>query len=147
MNGAVDAVKAACAANYDAWKGDCSGFAKAVAAALGVQLAGMANDIVNTLRAADGIWTPLANGPAAAAAAAGGLLVLAGLRGDELAAPQVHGHVVVVVKGAPLNRDLYPFAYWGSLGAQPGYDQTINWAWTLDDLPKVSYASTPIVAG
>jgi len=145
MNGAVDAVKAACAANYQQYKGDCSGFAKAVAAALGVPLQGMADDIVNTLRAG-GPWTPLADGPAAAAAAAAGLLVLAGLRGDELKVPQQHGHVVVVVTGAPLNRGLYPFAYWGSLGAQPGFDQTINWAWTLDDLPNVSYASTPIVA-
>jgi len=137
-----DPVSAACIACYEAEKGDCSGFVHAVGAALGVQIEGMADDIVNALRAG-GKWQKLPDGPAAAASAAAGNLVVAGLRGDEQAVPNVHGHVVVVVAGA-LNRGIYPTAYWGSLGGSPGYDQTINWAWTEADRDRVSYAAQVI---
>src|SRR6202034_2574503 len=39
----------ACEAEWDAHQSDCSGFAKAVAARLGVTLTGMANDIVGEI--------------------------------------------------------------------------------------------------
>lgn len=133
-----------CAELLPAWEHDCSGFAKAVAARLKVPLAGDADAIADLLAAGSGGWAKLPDGTAAAAAASG-KLVLAGLRGDQLAKPQQHGHVVVVVPGA-LNRDAYPTAYWGSLGGTPGYDKTINWAWVLADLPKVRYAAHDIPA-
>jgi hypothetical protein len=136
-------VISACTANYAAHTGDCSGFARAVAAACGVALAGNADQIVNVLRGDSGGWTPVSNGLAAAAAAAAGKLVIGGLKGSEQAAPDPHGHVVVVVEG-PLAHDAYPTAYWGSLGGNPGAGKTINWAWTVADRDRVSYAAHDI---
>jgi hypothetical protein len=49
-SGMVDQVRAACEANYAANVGNCSGFVEQVAAQLNVQLAGLANDIVTTIR-------------------------------------------------------------------------------------------------
>ena len=104
----------ACEAEWDAHQSDCSGFARAVAARLGVTLTGMANDIVGEIAGAP--WSPVADGPAAAGEAARGRLVIAGLRGADQQAPDAHGHVVVVVQG-PLAHDLYPTAYWASWAA------------------------------
>jgi hypothetical protein len=84
-------------------------------------------------------WTVLPDGVAARTSAQAGKFVMAGLKGSEQAHPDVHGHVVVVVDG-PLARDTYPTAYWGSLGGQPGRDQTLNFAWTAQDRDRVSYA-------
>ncbi len=132
-------VRDACELCFPAHVGDCSGFARAVANELGVPLQGLANDIVDTLRAG-GNWTPLTDGVAAQKAASAGKLVIGGLKGSEQAKPDVHGHIVVVVDG-PLAHGAYPSAYWGSLGGAPGRDKTINWAWTATDRDKVSYAS------
>ncbi len=140
-----DRVIAACEACYAANQGDCSAFARAVAGQLGVALAGDADQIVDTLRTSPE-WTPLANAVAAARAAANGDLVIAGLKGAEQAVPNAHGHVVVVVDG-PLAHDAYPTAYWGSLGGQPGKDQTLNWAWTAADRDHVSYSQHALPAG
>ena len=130
---------AACEAEWDAHKGDCSGFAKAVAVRLGVgtALTGMANDIVGEIAAAP--WAPVADGPSAANAAAQGRLVIAGLNGADQANPDpAHGHVVVVVQG-PLAHGLYPTAYWGQLGGVGKKDTTLNWAWTEADRDKLVY--------
>ena len=135
----LDRVAAACAACFPAHEGDCSGFARAVAASLAVALAGEADQIVELLRH-DPAWEPVAGGPAAAAAASGGRLVLAGLKGAEQAVPNPHGHVVVVVQGA-LAQDRYPTGWWGSLGGTPGRARTLNWAWTAADRDRVSYAA------
>jgi len=132
----------ACQANYDAHKGDCSGFARAVAAALGVTLAGDANQIADTMRNGTDGWVPLAGGAAAGAAAAS-KLVIGGLRGDQQRQPNAHGHVVVVVPGE-LNRGLYPTAFWGSLNGTPAENKTVNWAWTEQDRDKVAYAAHTI---
>ena len=133
-------VVAACQANYQAHIGDCSGFARAVAAAVGVPLAGLADQIVDVLRAGADGWTVVADGIAAATAATNGQLVIGGLKGSEQAHPDPHGHVVVVVPG-PLAHNAYPTAYWGSLRGNPGADKTINWAWTAADRDNVSYAA------
>jgi hypothetical protein len=132
----------ACKANFAAHQHDCSGFACAVAAALGVPLAGNANQIADTVRSGAVGWEPLADGVAAAAAAID-RLVIAGLRGDAQAKPDAHGHVVVVVAG-DLNRGRYPAAFWGSLGGPSGENQTINHAWTEQDRDKVAYAAHTI---
>lgn len=131
-----------CDALLKHWEHDCSGFAKAVAQALKITLDGDANAIATMLAGGADGWTKLPSG-AAAAEAASGRFVLAGLRGDELTSHQSHGHVVIVVPG-PLNRGKYPSAFWGALGGTPGYDKTINWAWPLVDLDKVHYAATAI---
>jgi hypothetical protein len=135
----ADPVRDACEACFDANKSDCSGFVRAVGTTLGVAIAGLADDIVNTLRAG-GAWAPLKGGPAAAASAAAGNLVVGGLLGNEQAAPSEHGHVVVVVAG-PLNRGLYPSAYWGRLGGVGAKNETVNWAWNAADRDKVTYAA------
>jgi hypothetical protein len=134
----ADRVKEACEACFDAHASDCSGFVRAVASELGVQLHGLANEIVDTIRDGDD-WTPLPDGIAAAQAAAAGKLVIGGLKGSEQARPDPHGHVVVVVTG-PLAHDAYPSAYWGRLGGTGDEDKTINWAWNAEDRDKVSYA-------
>jgi hypothetical protein len=134
----ADRVSEACEACFDAHAGDCSGFVRAVASQLGVQLHGLANEIVDTIRDGDD-WTPLPDGIAAAQAAAAGKLVIGGLKGSEQARPDPHGHVVVVVTG-PRAHDAYPSAYWGRLGGTGDKDKTINWAWNAEDRDKVSYA-------
>lgn len=137
----TDRVKAACEACYAAHTDDCSGFARAVAKMLGVPLEGNANEIVGTLRSG-GAWLRLADGVAAAASAKAGNLVLAGLRGDEQHHRNEHGHVVVVVESPlPLAHDKYPNAYWGSLGGTPGKNQSLNYAWSVDDRDRVTYAA------
>jgi hypothetical protein len=138
-----DRVKDACEANFDAHSGDCSGFAKAVAGQLKVTLTGLANDIVDTIRGG-APWTPLADGVAAAAAAAAGQLVIGGLKGSQQAHPDPHGHVVVVVATLPgqqLAHGKYPYAYWGKLGGVGDKDQTVNWAWNEQDRDNVTYAA------
>jgi hypothetical protein len=138
-----DRVKDACAACFAANANDCSGFARAVAAQLGITLAGLADDIVETIRTSPQ-WTPVANGVAAAQAADAGQFVIGGLKGSEQANPDPHGHVVVVVAGQPLAHGKYPFAYWGRLGGGGAQDQTVNWAWTQADRDNVSYAARDI---
>lgn len=138
----VDRVRQACEDCFEAHKGDCSGFARAVATELKVPLQGLANQIVETLRTGKG-WTPLRDGVAAAESAKAGKLVIGGLKGAEQAHPDPHGHVVVVVDG-PLDRNAYPTAYWGRLGGAGAKDKTINWAWTAADRDRVSYAEHDI---
>ena len=137
-----DRVKEACEACFEAHASDCSGFARAVSDHLGVQLHGLANDIVDTIRGGNG-WRPLRDGRAAAKSAAAGKLVIGGLKGSEQANPDQHGHVVVVVDG-PLARDTYPSAYWGRLGGGGAEDKTVNWAWRAQDRDRVSYAEHDI---
>ncbi len=71
--------------------------------------------------------------------------MVAGLRGDEQATPDPHGHVVIVV-GGPLDptHGKYPHAYWGSLGGTPGQDETLNYAWVAADRDRITYAATDI---
>ena len=141
-----DRVQDACEACFAAHADDCSGFARAVAQQLGVPLNGLANDIVDTISNSPQ-WTVLDDGVAAAQQAAAGKLVIGGLRGDEQANPDPHGHVVVVVATPPgqqLARGEYPFAYWGRLGGGGKENETINWAWTEADRDNVTYAAHDI---
>ena len=131
-------VREVCDACFDAHQGDCSGFVKAVGAKRGVAIVGPADDIVVSLRSG-GSWVALADGVAAEASAAAGKFVVAGLKGQEQAVPNAHGHVVVVADGE-LAHGNGPPAYWGSQGGTPGRDKTINWAWTAADRDRVSYA-------
>jgi hypothetical protein len=121
----------ACEANFDAYTSDCSGFLKAVASALGIQMTGMADDIVEEIQTAP--WTRLPDGIAAKTQADQGFFVVGGLQDTP------HGHVVVVVQG-PLAHGLYPTAYWGRLGATGMKNTTINWAWNAADRDRVTYA-------
>jgi len=127
---------------FEAHKDDCSGFVRAVAGALGIQLAGLADDIVGTIRAGRD-WTAVADGVSAAQAADAGKLVLAGLKGAEQTHPDPNGHMVVIVSDA-LAHDKYPSAYWGKLHAIGEKDKTLNWAWTEQDRGRISYAAHTI---
>jgi len=131
-------VRDACDASFAAHENDCSGFAKAVATELDVPLAGLANDIVDTITGGNG-WELLKDGVAAAEAAEAGNLVIGGLRGSEQAHPVEHGHVIVVV-GRPLAHGKYPSAYWGRLGGGGKTNTTANFAWNTADRDRVFYA-------
>src|SRR6185312_14288840 len=133
-----DTVRDACDACFEEHKADCSGFVRAVAAKIGITVQGLANEIVDALRAGDP-WRPLPDGVAAAASAAAGKFVVGGLRGDEQFEHSNHGHVVVVVAG-PLAHGRYPSAYWGRLGGVGSEFQTINWAWNDHDRDRITYA-------
>ena len=126
-----------CEDEWPANKGDCSGFVKDVAAALGVSLSGQANDIVDQI-AGPG-WTKLNDGKAAKQAADEGKFVIGGLKGSDQQTPSAHGHVVVVVSG-PLAKDQYPTAYWGTLGGTGERAKTTNWAWKAIDRDSVRYS-------
>lgn len=123
-------VVAACEADWEAHKSDCSGFVRAVAADLGVTLHGLANTITDRIQKAP--WTVLKSGKEAAQQASKGL-VIGGLKASR------HGHVVVVVPG-PLAHGKYPTAYWGHLGGVGRKNTTINWAWNHKDRDRVIYA-------
>jgi uncharacterized Zn-binding protein involved in type VI secretion len=138
-------ILAVCQANYPQYTGDCSGFVRACAAALSVPLQGLANQIVQTIQSGNG-WQ-IVDGPTAAQQSGMGNFAIGGLMGSQQASPDAHGHVVVVVSG-PLNRGAYPSAVWGALhghasGSTSGANgivNTTNYAWTLADLPKVTWA-------
>jgi hypothetical protein len=128
----------ACEKVWDDYKSDCSGFVRAVALELKISVVdGPANDIVDSM--ATDPWKKLKDGVEAKGKAEEGNFVVAGLK----ATP--NGHVAVVV-GGPLNREKYPSGYWGKLGAQGKKNETLNWSWTLTDLPNVTYAYLQILA-
>jgi len=125
-------IKDLCEKHWAAHQRDCSGFAKAVAAELGVELVGQANDIVLQIQKAP--WKVLASGAAARSEAAAGQFVIGGLRA------QPNGHVVIVVPG-PLSHNKYPTAYWGSIAGVGKKNTTINWSWNKADRDRVIYAA------
>ncbi len=129
-------VVAACEKWWDQYKGDCSGFVKAVGQEIGVAITGMADDIVDAIQSAP--WTVLNSGPDAALHTGLGL-VIGGLKANP------HGHVVVVVPG-PLQLGKYPTAYWGMLNGVGRKNTTINWAWNAQDRDRVIYAWRAISA-
>jgi len=88
----ADRVRDACEACFDANADDCSGFVSAVAIQLGIDLEGLADQIVDTIRHGND-WARLPDGLAAAQNAALGQFVVAGLKGSEQAKPDLHGHV------------------------------------------------------
>jgi hypothetical protein len=124
----------ACEAVFAAHITDCSGFARAAAAELGIKLEGRANELIDQLSGAP--WAILADGIAAKQKADEGYFVVAGLKDEP------HGHIVVIVAGE-IAHEKYPAAYWGSLkGAESAAkNRTINWAWTKADRDRVIYAA------
>ena len=137
----ADRVRDACEACFDANADDCSGFVSAVAIQLGIDLEGLADQIVDTIRHGND-WARLPDALAAAQNAALGQFVVAGLKGSEQAKPDLHGHVVVV--DGPLADGRYPNAYWGRLGGGGRKHRTINSAWKAEDRDRVSYAAHKI---
>lgn len=126
-----------CESDWAAYKGDCSGFVKAVAADLGIQLTGLANDIVDQIGRSP--WVSLKkDGVAAKSRADAGFFVIGGLK-----VAGGHGHVVVITPG-PLAFSKYPTGYWGRLDGTGKKNTTINFAWKEDrDKVVYSYLTVP----
>lgn len=90
--------------NWDTNKSNCSGYVKAVAADLGVILAGQANDLID-FWTAHAPWVNLGHdAKKASELAANGYLVFAGEK------DRPNGHVVLIVPGWSANG--YPMGYW-----------------------------------
>ncbi len=123
-----------CEKHWDDNKDNCSGFVKAVASDFGIQLTGLADDIVDQISA----WEAAADGVAAKSAADSGYFVVAGLKGADHSPPRQHGHVAIVVQG-PLARGKYPTGYWGSDGGVGEKNKTLNYAWREADRDNVLY--------
>ncbi|MVN22448.1 hypothetical protein GO621_12990 [Mucilaginibacter sp. HMF7410] len=132
-----------CEACFNANSNNCSGFAKAVAAAFKVILTGQADDIVNQIQSP--VWTQLTGGIEAKDKADHGFLVIAGLKGNEHIPAQSHGHVAVVVSG-PLDavHHQYPMGYWGQLGGVGQKDQPLTHSWNQESRDKVIYACVKV---
>ena len=141
----TDAAKiiAICEREWPDAQDDCNKFVKAVAGVLGITLTGNADSIVDQIVGPG--WIRLADGKAAAQEAAGGALVIGGLKGSDQEIPSAHGHVVVVVRGS-LNREKYPTAYWGRLGGGGARNETINWSWRSADRDRVIYGAHQVPA-
>jgi hypothetical protein len=130
-------------------KSDCNKFVKAVCAALATDPFGAgdnADDITNDIRSdawrGDAGWTGLKQDPSEAKKAADrGDLVIGGATGADLG--QNHGHVVVVVSCEKLWKG-YGYASWGKLRGTGKVNKKMTDAFTLDDLPSVSYMSKSI---
>ncbi len=137
---------AACEACFNANSNNCSGFVKAVAHTFHITLTGLADDIVDQIKA--GSWVKLANGIDAKNKADAGWFVIGGLKGHANVPAQQHGHVVVVVSG-PLDdaHHKYPTAYWGKLGGVGKKNTPINWAWNSASRDKVIYAGINLNTG
>jgi hypothetical protein len=120
----------ACEIEWDSWKGDCSGFVKAVGTRLGITLSGNANALIDYLGHSPE-WQNLDAQPKAATIRANqGYFVIGGLKA------QPHGHVVVVVRSGA---SLYPVAYWGRFGAVGKKKTTINFSWAHPQLANVLF--------
>ena len=125
-----------CEKHWGEHKNNCSGFAKAVAGEVGINLDGQANDIADQILKLP--WKLLKSGGEATTEASMGKLVLGSLK----AKPR--GHVVIVVSG-PLSHGKYPTAYWGSYGGVGKKNTTTNWSWTEIDRDNVIYSSIPLL--
>jgi hypothetical protein len=136
---------AACQRDLPAHSNNCSGLVRAVAKECNVLLVGDANSITDQLSRAKRV---LSDGQEAARAAADGYLVIGGVKSS------CHGHVVIVVAG-PLNRDKYPYCFWGqyhgitllgetmNVGFTRGHG-TLNWAFGSKTRDKVVYGAYPV---
>lgn len=130
MSTDTDPVVAACETEWESWKADCSGFVKAVAGRLGVNLSGQANELIEYLQRAPDWYKLDRDAKGAMTRASLGEFVIGGL------AARPHGHVVVVVRSVATT---YPLAYWGRFGAVGKKRSTINFSWRRADLANVRY--------
>ena len=122
-------IRSLCEKEWDKWKADCSGFLKAVAGDLGIQLTGQANEIVDAMGRAP--WTPLGSDADMAVSYANrGYLVVAGLKAKG------HGHVAIIMPGTSKP---HPIGYWGRFGGSGKKNTPINWSWNGADLAHVQY--------
>lgn len=136
---------AECDKQFEAFKDNCSGFVKAVAAKFKIVLTGQADHIVDQMQEAG--WTHLKNGKEAKEKADAGWLVIAGLKSKDHDPARNNGHVAIVVKG-PLDatHKKYPMGYWGSSGGAAQANKPLNLAWNPKDRDNVKYATMQLSA-
>jgi hypothetical protein len=120
---------------------NCSGFLRSVAHRLNkTTFGGQADDMIQYIR---NNWTPVDTGSDAAAWAAQGALVVAGLKGSEHKPKRGHGHVAVIVPG-PIYRGKYPLCWSGSTGtAQSRGTKSVGLVWAPQDRDEVTYHRSP----
>lgn len=130
MPSVSDQIVATCEADYDANKGDCNQFLKAVANDY-FDTTGFdgldADGIIGVLANAANGWANLNNDPQQAIAdAKGGKFVVAGMTSAQLADP--HGHLAVVVgqDGQLSGTVIVPMCYAGSIGPNAVRDQRVS---------------------
>ncbi len=125
----------ACEKCWEANKGDCNKFLKAVAAELNVddfKADQNADDIIEFLERAEKGWTVLTVGDHAAGHthAAEGRFVVAGMKSTDM--KQKHGHVCVVTSGELVRSGAdmvdYPRGYWGTLGGMGKKCEGMNYS-------------------
>lgn len=138
-NAVVDAAKK----HFRAYKGNCSGFVRAVANELGSGegMSGNADSQIDALRAG---WQSITREEAISRAERGELVV-AGLRSDEHSTTRSNGHVAVVSPGE-LYRGVYPRVWSGSIGGAAGRsegDRSVGQIWRVDDRDRVQYFAPP----
>ena len=111
---------------WDANKSNCSGYIKAVAADLGIVLAGQANDLID-FWTAHSPWINLGHdAKRASTLAASGYFVVAGEK------DRPNGHVVLIVPGWSANG--HPMGYWGRLNGIGMKNKSISLAWISDSM-------------
>ena len=132
----ADQIIESCEKHLNAFRNDCSGFARTVAADFGITLVGDANHLAEVLETR---WLSASDAREAGRLAGLGKFVIAAK-----AEPKGrHGHVAIIVKG-PRSHGEYPLGYWGSLGGTAGRKIAITRAWTKAALPDVKYFYTGI---
>ncbi len=120
------------------YRGDCSGYVRAVGADVGVPMSGLANELVDFWNRDPG-WIKLGHDALKASLMSGqGYLVVAGKKGKR------HGHVVIVVPGESARHDA--MGYWGNLSGVGEKDESLSKAWTRADLKGVEYFARPVPA-
>jgi len=118
-------------------KNNCSGFVKAVAAALNIPMPNAQADGIADHLSRN--WTQLNSGAEAALKAGQGYLVIACLKGSEHNPVRANGHVAIVVTGG-LYRGKYPRCWGGSLGsAQSNGSLSTGEVWNSRDRDNVRY--------
>lgn len=129
----------ACEKHWNAHKSDCSGFAKAVAKELSIELPNVKADpiiawISEWSRAS---WWKIGSPKEAGTLAEEGYFVLACLTtadsGDD------NGHVAVVTSGYKSAHSKYPRGYWGAYKSVGSKNDTMNWSFKKDVMDKVTY--------
>lgn len=129
----------ACEKHWNAHKSDCSGFAKAVANELGIELPNVkADPIIDWISEwSRASWWEIGTPIRAGAYAEEGYFVLACLTSAK--SGRENGHVAVVTSGHKSAHSKYPRGYWGAYKSIGAKNDTINWSFPKEHMDKVTY--------
>jgi hypothetical protein len=120
-------------------KNNCSGFVKAVAKKLAVDMHDGTADAIVEYMENHPLWRGLGDGLEAQQKAHQGNFVIGGLKSSAHSPPRNSGHVVIIVGGA-LYRSKYPLCRCGSTStAQSQGNKSIGEVWNRTDRDNVQY--------